>query len=233
MSLLERRPDRYERLAVANGRHKVFRVVLARPVEGLAHRDPKAIGRQAGGQAIDRHDPPDVEHLVVVAFRLEVGVVEGELPAEMLELPGNDDAIARVEPSLDVAAPEPGRLDGPRVILEQRDRPLDTPPERRLDPNVDDADPGADDAPLLRLVQLAELAHLAQVVVAPREVKEQLTDGEEPEATTRTAEKWPGTETGPRQLRVEQLSRVGRRGRKRRGCRLARLRGRHPPTRRR
>src|SRR5258706_16196657 len=109
---------------------------------------------------------------------------------------------------------------------------LELAPKRRLDANVDRREAGAEHIPLHRQVQLAELAHLAQVVVAPREVKEQLTDGEEPEATTRTAEKWPGTEPGPRQLRIEQLSRVGWRGRKRRG-RLARLRGRHPPTRRR
>ena len=49
-----------------------------------------AIRRRAavrpGGQPVDRHDPPDVEQLVVAAHGLEVRVVEGQLPAEVLEL---------------------------------------------------------------------------------------------------------------------------------------------------
>ena len=129
MGLLERGPDRDERLLRANGGRQVFRVIPARPVEGLPHGDPKTIGRQAGGQPIHRHDPPDVEHLVVVALGLEVRVIERELPTEALQLAGDDDPVPCVEASLDVAPPEPGRLDGSGVVLEDGDRPLDAAPK--------------------------------------------------------------------------------------------------------
>ena len=70
--------------------------------------------------------------------------------------------------ALDEPPPEPGRLDRAGLVLETGDRPLDPAPERRLDADVGDADAGADDGSLLDEPQVAELAHLAQVVVAPR-----------------------------------------------------------------
>src|SRR4029079_4669429 len=99
--------------------------------------------------AVDRHDPPHVEHLALRADRLEVRVVESQLPAEVLELARDDDGRAREQATLDDPAPEPGRLDRAGLILELRDRALDAAPERRLDPDVGHADPGAHDGSLL------------------------------------------------------------------------------------
>ena len=66
---------------IGSGRYSAY--CDARPVERLAHRDPEAGGRQAGREPVDRHDPADVEHLALGSDRLEVGVVEGQLPAEV------------------------------------------------------------------------------------------------------------------------------------------------------
>ena len=71
-------------------------------------------------------------------------------------------------------------------------------------------DPGADDGPLLDEPELAELAHLAQVVVAPRQVEEQLADGQEAEPAAGPLEEVGGAEAGPVEHRVEQLGRIGR-----------------------
>src|SRR6185295_1718469 len=121
---------------------------------------------------------------------------------------------------LDEAAPEPGRVERPGLVLEDRDRPLDAAPERGLDADVDDVDAGAHDRALLDVPQVAKLPHLAQVVVATRQVEQQLANGQEPEAAARTLQEVRGTEAGPRELGVEQLDGIGRRS----GLRDRRLR---------
>ena len=103
-----------------------------------------------------------------------------------------------------VASIEPG------LVLELGDRPLDPAPERRLDPDVGDADPGADDGPLLDEPQVAELAHLAEVVVATRQVEEELADGQEAEPAAGPLEEVGGAEPRAVEHRVEQLGRIGR-----------------------
>ncbi len=234
MGLLERRADRDQLIAVADRLRQVLRVGIAGAIERVAHGDPQPRRCQPGRQPVDRHDPPDMEHLVVVALWLEVGVVEGQLPAESLELAGDDDPIVHVEAPLDVAPPEPGRLDRPRAVLEDRDRPLDPAPERRLHPDIDDADAGADDGPLLHPGQLAQLPHLAQVVVATRQVEEQLANRVEAEPAPGPSQGVGRGKPGARDVGVEEGSRIGRR-RWRRGRlrRTARRRSGHAPTRRR
>ena len=233
MGLLKRGPDRNELIAIADRTRQVLRVGLAGAVQRIADCNPQASRRQAGREPVDGHDSADMEHLVVVALGLEIGVIEGQLPPEPLQLPGDDDAVARMEPPLDVAAPEPGRLERTGLVLEDGDRPLDATPKRWLDSDVDDADPGADDGPLLHPGEFTELPHLAEVVVASRQVEEQLADGEEAEPSAGPLDDVGRGETGARDVGVEELRRVGRwrrelwRGRLRRA---ARRRSGHPPT---
>ena len=135
-----------------------------------------------------------------------------------------------------IPPPEPRRLDRAGLVLEDGDRPLDAPPERWLDADVDDADPRADDGPLLDPRELAELAHLAEVVVASRQVEEQLADREEAEPPAGPLEDVGRGEAGARDVGVEELRRVCRWRRELwRGWlrRAARRRSGHPPTRRR
>ena len=134
-----RRRSRASVLAAAELARQVLGVLPAGAVERLPDRAPQRDRGEPGRQPVHGHDPPDVEQLVVVALGLEVGVVERPLPAEVLELARDDDALAGVQPALDVPPPEPGRLDRPRLVLEHRDRALDPPPERRLDADVGDA----------------------------------------------------------------------------------------------
>ena len=97
--------------------------------------------------------------------------------AEPLDLAGDDDRVARLEPALDVAPPEPGRLGRAGLVGQGGHGPLDPPPERRLDVDVDDPHAGGRDA-LLDPGQVAEALHLAQVVVAAGQVEEEIPDVE-------------------------------------------------------
>ena len=229
VGLFQRVADRGQLLAAQDIAGQVFRVRLAGPVEQVADRDPQPVRGEPRAQAVDRHDPPDVEQLVVLALGLEVGVVERQLPAEPLQLAADDDLVVDVQPSLDEAPPEPRRLDRPGLVLEDGDRPLDAAPERRLDADVDDPHPRGDDGPLLDPDELAELAHLAKVVVAPRQVEQQVANREEPEPPARPPEDAGGRDAGLHELRVEEDGRIRRDGDAgRRGLRSgARRRSRH------
>ena len=78
-----------------------------------------------------------------------------------------------------------------------------TSPTRRL---------GRDDRAVRAQHEVAELAHLAQVVVAPRQVEEQVADGVEVEPDPGPPERRPGRQPGPRQRGRQQLDRIGRDG---------------------
>src|SRR4029079_12568506 len=94
--------------------------------------------------------------------------------------------------------------------LQQRDRALDPPAERRLDADVPDPDPGAHERAFLDPHQLAELAHLAEIVVPARQVEEQLADGEEAQATAGALEDVGGAEPRLSEHRVEGYRRIRR-----------------------
>ena len=128
-----------------------------------------------------------MEHLGVALGDLELGVVEGEPAAEPLDLAGDDDRVARFQPALDVAPPEPGRLGRAGLVGQRGHGPLDPPPERRLDVDVDDPHAGRRDGPLLDPDQVAEALHLAQVVVAAGQVEEQIPDRRTSRAGSRPA----------------------------------------------
>ena len=167
MRLLERVADPDQLLLRLEVRREILGILAADAIERLANDDPQPVGGQPGGEPINRHDPADVQQLVVSALLLEVRVVERSRPAEMLQLARDDHAVAWMEPPLDVPPAEPRRVDRPGFVLEHGDGPLDAPTERRLDPDVEHAHPGGDDLAILYPGKVAELAHLAQVVVPP------------------------------------------------------------------
>ena len=142
VGLLDRLGDRHELLRGGDVGRQVFRVGVAGLVERLADRRPQADRGQPGGQRVDRHDPADVEQLGLAHLAredLELRVVEGQPPPEVLELPGHDDLGADRQPPLDEPPAEPGRVDRARVVLEPGDRPLRPAAEAGLDPDVADA----------------------------------------------------------------------------------------------
>ena len=88
----------------------------------------------------------------------------------------------RLQASLDVATAEPDRLGRAGQVGELGDDPLRSPPESRLDVDVDDPNPRR---LLLIADQVAEGAQIAEVVVAEREVEERLPRRPDPEAAER------------------------------------------------
>ena len=78
-----------------------------------------------------------------------------------------------------------------------------TSPTRRL---------GRDHRPVRHPAEVAELPHLAQVVVAPRQVEQQVADRVEVELDPGPPERRPGGQPGSRQWGRQQLDRVGRDG---------------------
>ena len=207
---LDRLRDRHQPfLGDDLGRH-VLGIREARLVERLADRRPEADRREPRRQAVDRHDPSGVEQLGVVGDDLELGVVEGQAAPEMLDLARHDDLGADEQPALDEAPPEPGRIDAPGLVLESRDGPLGPAAEARFDPHVPDRRLGRDHRPVRGPGEVADLAHLAQVVVAPRQVEEQVADGVEVELDPGPAQRGAGRQAGLRQWGRQQLDRVGR-----------------------
>ena len=99
----------------------------------------------------------------------------------------------------------------PGVVLEPGDRALDPAPEPGLDPHVADRRLDRDDGAVLLHVQVTDQPHLAQVVVAAREVEQEVADRVEVEADARATELGAGGQSGLGERRLEQLDRVGRR----------------------
>ena len=140
-----------------------------------------------------------MEQLGVVGDDLELGVVEGQAAAEMLDLARHDDLGADEQPALDEAPPEPGGIDAPGFVLEPRDGPLGPAAEAgstRTSPTVAWAETTV---PSVGPGEVADLAHLAQVVVAPRQVEEQVADGVEVELDPGPAQRGAGRQAGLRQ----------------------------------
>ena len=81
-----------------------------------------------------------------------------------------------------------------------------------LDADVADPSPGRRrPSPSVDPAEVAELAHLAQVVVAPRQVEEQVADGVEAELDARPAAgRRPAASPEPRERGRQELDRIGR-----------------------
>ena len=174
VGLLQGDVDRREPLGLADRGRQVLRVLVSRAVERLADGRSEPCRGQTRGQRVDGHDPPGVEHLGVALRDLELGVVEGELAAEPLDLAGHDDRVARFEPALDVAPPEPGCLGGAGLVGQRGHGPLDSPAERGLDVDVGDLHARGCDRSFLDPDQIPESLHLAQVVVPAWQVEQQV-----------------------------------------------------------
>ena len=177
----------------------------------MARAQPR--GGQPGRQPVDGHDPPGVEDLVVALDRLELGVVEGQLPAEPLDPARDHDLAGRPGAAARCSA---GRTRSPRSSRSRRSgrrscagpgagttaRTRTSATRTRAETTV----------PVLHQAEVAEPAHLAQVVVAAGQVEQQVADvvDAEPDAGPPQGGRRPPART--RQRRVEQLDRVGRRG---------------------
>ena len=98
---------------------------------------------------------------------------------------------------------------GAGLVGEERGRDLDAPPVRLLDADVGDPDAGGDHDPVRRGVEVVELAHLAQVVVAPREVEQEVPDAVDPEAAAGAPQDGGGGEPGQAHGLVEELDGIG------------------------
>ena len=153
-----------------------------------------------------------MEQLGVLRDDLELGVVERQPAAEMLDLAGHHDLGADRQPALDEAAAEPGRVDAAGVVLEPGDRALGAPPEARLDPDVADARLGRHDRAVPLPDEVAQPAHLAQVVVPPRQMEQEVADGVEVELDPGPPQRRAGGQPGPGQRGRQQLDRIGRDG---------------------
>ena len=210
VGLLEGDVDRREPLGLADRGRQVLRVLVAGAVERLADGRSQPCRGQTRRQRVDGHDPPGVEHLGVALGDLELGVVEGELAAEPLDLAGHDDRVARLEPALDVAPPEPGCLGGAGLVGQRGHGPLDPPAERGLDVDVGDPHARGRDGSLLDPGQVAESLHLAQVVVPAWQVEQQVAHRVPAQPDAGPPERCLRGQPGLAQRRLQQPCRVAR-----------------------
>ena len=79
--------------------------------------------------------------------RLELRVVEGQLPAEPLDPAGDHDLLVHLEPPLDVPPPEPGRLDRPGLVASGPRPCAGRGAGTRAHRDIGHADPCRDDGP--------------------------------------------------------------------------------------
>ena len=213
MGLLDGAGDRHQLLRGRDLGRQVLGIGVAGLVERLADGGAQTDGGQARGQRIDRHDPAGVQQLGLAHLageHLELGVVERQAPAEVLELARHDDLRPDMEAPLDEPPTEPRRVDAAGVVLEAGDRPLCPAAEAGLDPDVTDRRLGRDDVAVGHEHQVAQLPHLAQVVVAPRKVEQQVADVVEVELDARPLERRGGRQSGLGERGVEERDRVGR-----------------------
>ena len=211
--LLDGPGDRHQALVGRDLRRQVFRVGIAGLVERLADGGPQADGGQARRQRVDRHDPAGVEQLGLAGLtgeHLELRVVEGQPAPEVLDLAGHDDLGADREPALDEPPPEPRRVDRARVVLEPGDGPLRPAAEPRLDADVADRGPRGHHFAVAGPDEIAERAHLAQVVVAPGQMEEEVADRVEVELDAGPAQQPAGRQARSRERGRQQGDRVGR-----------------------
>ena len=114
--LLDRRGDRRRGLLARDDRRRqVLRVRLAR--RGRAPRGwPTAADRRSAPPSAGRPGRSGRRGAASRRRRrLEFRVVEGQPPAEVLDLAADDDLVAGLQPPLDEATPEPGRVDASPV----------------------------------------------------------------------------------------------------------------------
>ena len=210
MRRLECVGDVDEAFVAAQVRGQVFGIRAAGLVERLPDGDPEPRRGQTGRQPVDRHDAARVEHRTVGVHGLELRVVDRQVAPEPLEPARHDDLLTRVEATLDEPPTEPGRLDLTGLVAQASDRPLDATSPRGLDADVLDPHPRRHDGPLLRPHEIPEVRELAQVVVSPGQMEQQVPDVVPAEADARPPQERCRAQTGPGERRRQQLDRVGR-----------------------
>ena len=177
-------------------------------VEGGTHGGPQLARRDALRQPIHRHDPPRVDELRPVVG-LELGVLEDDLPAALADLAARDDERPLRQALLDEAAPEPDRLRLVALLVaKERGRALDAAAERLLDAEGRDLGAHGRWRAVGHRAQVGHGADLAQVVIPPRQVRQELAHRDDAEPRPVAAERG-----GARQLRApdRRIERVTRR----------------------
>ena len=210
VDLVDRPADRLEALGRDQAGRQVFRVEQAGPVEGRP--DPFANpGRgEARRQPIDGHDPAGVERVRAVLGR-ELGVVEDRAEAALLEPPAHDKMLSGADPALDEPPPEPGCLGLTAVVGEDGPGDLDPPPPGLLDRDRSDHDPDAGRGALGQVTQLGDRVHRPPVLVAARQVEQQVADGVQVQPATCPAQRSRPGQAAVAEGRGQQDDRIGRR----------------------
>jgi hypothetical protein len=160
--------------AVAQGA-EILRVRVADCVERGADRSSQPVGRDPLGEAVHGHDAADGQR--VRAGLSELGILEARQPALRLNLARQDHLVARRQATFDEAAPEPHCLGLPRVVAQARDRALDLATERGRHVKRDDAHARRHLVLGGAVAQVSKRHELGEVVVAARQVKQQVADG--------------------------------------------------------
>ena len=107
---------------------------------------------------------------------LELRVIERHPVAEASQLAADHDRIADLQASLDEPAPEPGGVQAPALVLETRDRALHPATERSLHAQLADPRAYRDHLAIGDRAELADTPHLAQVLVASRDLEQQVAN---------------------------------------------------------
>jgi hypothetical protein len=205
---------------------QVVLVVTPGRVERRAHRAAKPVGGHTLREAVHRDDPPYCERVGPRAG--ELGVLEAREPALQLDLARDDHLVSRCEAPLDEAAAEPDRLGLARAVAEAGDRPLDPAPKGRRNVERHHRDACRDRLLRCPIAERAERDELREVVVAARQVKEEIAHGLDAEPS-QPARHRRRHEPRPRELGVGHDVRH-RRAASRRGH-ATRWRARDPATR--
>ena len=156
---------------------QVLGVLVARAVERHAHRPAQPVRGEAGREPVDGHDPPDVEQVRGVG-RLELRALEDQVAVAVLDLARHQEQVARPDPLLDVPAAEPGRASRSRcrrsrcaVVTWTRRRQVCWT-EMSMTLTCAEAT-----RPVVEVAEVGERPELAQVVVPPGQVEQQVADG--------------------------------------------------------
>ena len=200
-----------------DGPRQVLGIGAAGPIDRLANGQPQARRHEPAGQSVDGHDPAGMEEVPMAVLGLELWVVELDREPARSETAAQHQAVPGLDPSFDVAPAEPDGFGRAGTVLHARHRLLEAPAERLLHTDGGHRDPGADLLPIGNLVQRGNRAHLTPVVIAPRQVEQQIADDRDPQPRTDPAQGRSATEPAGPDRRGEQFDRVGRWGGRARG----------------
>ena len=181
MGLLDGLPDPHQGLPGEQRRRQVLGVGTPGPVDPVANEHAQPGRGEARSEAVYRHNPPGMQESGAIV-PLELGIVEDDRPAAVLDPATDHDAIALGQPAFDEATPEPDRLRLAGFVVENGHGPLHPSAERLLDSQLPDADPRAGDLAIAGVPEGRQRAHLAEIVVAAWKVEQQVADGPDAEA---------------------------------------------------